>query len=199
MFVKAPSDVLDFTWDWSTWLPTGDTISGVTWTVPSGPAIALVQVPENPAVTAHATGGTFSASTYYWVVTALGPTSGETTPCSQVSSAITANGSATLTWTQSPNAGGYAIYRSTTSGSGYLYVASVTGASTTSYIDTGTATTSRTPPGVNGADMTLQTSTTATVFLGSGTASNTYPITCQISTAGGRVAQWTQNLNVVNL
>ena len=33
---KDPDETLDYTWDWSQILPTGDTISTVTWTVPSG-------------------------------------------------------------------------------------------------------------------------------------------------------------------
>ena len=199
MFVKAPNDVLDYEWDWSVWLPTGDTISGATWTVESGISIATLTPPTNPAVVANSSGGTFSANTYYWVLTALSAV-GETTPCSQVSHAIVANGSATLSWSpQIPNAIGYNIYRSTTSGSGYLFVATVTGGSTLTYTDTGTATTAQSPPGTNGADAQSSTSTSATVFIGSGTVGNTYTITCQITTVGGRTAQWTQSLNVVNL
>lgn len=90
MFVKAPSDILDFTWDWSVWLPGGDTISGITFTATSG---------------------------------------------------IT----------------------------------------------------------VEGSPAPSHTTTSATVWLGSGTASTVYQVTCQITTVGGRTAQWTQNVNVVNL
>lgn len=35
-FDKDPDEVLDFTIDWSDWLPSGDTISTSAWTVPSG-------------------------------------------------------------------------------------------------------------------------------------------------------------------
>lgn len=90
MFVKAPNDVLDYTWDWSVWLPTGDTISTVTWTVESGITKESSPAPSN-------------------------------------------------------------------------------------------------------------TTTTATVWIGSGTAGTTYTITCQITSTAGRIAQWTQNLNVVDL
>jgi len=90
LFIKAPNDILDFEWDWSIWLPTGDTISSVTWTVMSG-----------------------------------------------------------LTLESSPAAS--------------------------------------------------HTTNTATVWLGGGTAGNTYTVTCQITTAAGRVGQNTQNVNVVNL
>jgi hypothetical protein len=90
MFLKAPADVLDYEWDWSQWLPTGDTISAVTWTVASG-----------------------------------------------------------LTLETSPAAS--------------------------------------------------HTTTTATVWLGGGTAGQQYAVTCQITTAAGRISQNTQNLNVVLL
>lgn len=35
-YVKDPGDNLDYKKDWATWLPTGDTISTSTWTVPTG-------------------------------------------------------------------------------------------------------------------------------------------------------------------
>lgn len=90
MFVKAPSDILDYEWDWSVWLPTGDTISTFSFTADTG-----ITIETNPAAS--------------------------------------------------------------------------------------------------------NTTTTATVFLGGGTAGTTYNVTCQITTVGHRTAQWTQQLNVVNL
>lgn len=90
MFVKAPNDVLDYEWDWSVWLPTGDTISTVSWTAADGLTI-------------------------------------ETSPASS------------------------------------------------------------------------NTTTTATVWLGGGTAGETYNVTCEVTTAAGRVAQWSQNVNVISL
>ena len=45
MFIMGPSDVLDFEWDWSLWLPSGDTIASVVWTVS---AVGLT-VETNPA------------------------------------------------------------------------------------------------------------------------------------------------------
>lgn len=35
-FLKDPSSKLDYGFDWSLWLETGDTISTVVWTVPAG-------------------------------------------------------------------------------------------------------------------------------------------------------------------
>jgi hypothetical protein len=33
---KDPSDILDYLWDWSDWLETGETLTTVTWDVPTG-------------------------------------------------------------------------------------------------------------------------------------------------------------------
>lgn len=90
MFIKAPTDVLDYEWDWSVWLPTGDTISTFEFTVEEGLTL-------------------------------------ETDPASS------------------------------------------------------------------------NTTTSATVWIGGGTAGIIYTVTCQITTAAGRVAQNTQNVNVVDL
>lgn len=35
-FVKDPEEVLDYTLDWSEYLPAGDTVASATWTVPDG-------------------------------------------------------------------------------------------------------------------------------------------------------------------
>lgn len=35
-FLKDPDAVLDYGFDWSEWLQTGETLSSATWTVPSG-------------------------------------------------------------------------------------------------------------------------------------------------------------------
>jgi hypothetical protein len=41
-FVKDPAGIIDYTVRWSSWLPSGDTISSSTWTVPA----VLVKVSE---------------------------------------------------------------------------------------------------------------------------------------------------------
>ena len=59
-FVKDPNAVLDYTFDWSDWLPTGDTISSYTVTVATG----LTKVSDSStttAVTVWLSGGTVGA------------------------------------------------------------------------------------------------------------------------------------------
>jgi hypothetical protein len=34
--IKDPEAILDYTIDWSEWLPEGDTLAAATWTVPAG-------------------------------------------------------------------------------------------------------------------------------------------------------------------
>jgi hypothetical protein len=41
-FIKDPAGIIDYTVRWSSWLPSGDTISSSSWTVPAG----LVKVSE---------------------------------------------------------------------------------------------------------------------------------------------------------
>lgn len=43
---KSPNDVLDYTYDWTSWIPTGDTINTSTWTAQSG-----ITVETSPAAT----------------------------------------------------------------------------------------------------------------------------------------------------
>lgn len=89
-FVKAPDDTLDYEWDWSVWMPTGDTISTVSFTAADGITIESSPAPSN-------------------------------------------------------------------------------------------------------------TTTTATIWLGGGTSGDTYDVTCQITTAAGRIAQWSQPVNIIDL
>jgi hypothetical protein len=41
-FIKDPQGIIDYTIRWTSWLPSGDTISTSTWTVPAG----IVKVSE---------------------------------------------------------------------------------------------------------------------------------------------------------
>lgn len=92
-------------------------------------------------------GGTFTAGTYYYVVTALTATS-ESVQSSQLSVITAANDQVAVSWNPVIGATGYRIYRSTTPGvfGASSLVASVAGGATVNYTDTGAATTAGTPP-----------------------------------------------------
>lgn len=61
-FLKDPAAQLDYEFDWSTWLASGETISSATVTVPSGMTLDS-QVDAADSVTAWLTGGT-AGNTY---------------------------------------------------------------------------------------------------------------------------------------
>lgn len=76
-FRKDPAAVLDYKFDWSTWLPTGDTISTVTITAATGITVDSSSITDgDTSVTVWLSGGT--AGSYYTVackiVTAQGRT-----------------------------------------------------------------------------------------------------------------------------
>jgi hypothetical protein len=60
VFVLGPGDVLDFEWDWSLWLPTGDTIASAAWTPATGLTVANTPAASNTttAATVWIDGGT---------------------------------------------------------------------------------------------------------------------------------------------
>lgn len=89
--------------------------------------------------TTSSSGGTFSAGTYNWAVTAFNE-SGETNLSNDVFTTLVANGSQVINWAAITGARGYNIYRYTSSPANGHLVATVT-AGTTTYTDTGTATT----------------------------------------------------------
>jgi PilX N-terminal len=100
-----------------------------------------------PGLTAATTGGSFPKSTtYYYVVTALGPWGeNQGTEANITTGSTTSTNKIKLTWTAVTGATGYRVYRGTSAGgeTGYLSQA----AGTTSYTDTnGTALTAGTPP-----------------------------------------------------
>lgn len=97
--------------------------------------------PSTLAATPNVGGGTFGAGTYYWKISATN-TAGETLPSSEVTAAVAASGTCTLTWTAVPGATGYRVYRATSSGGENTtpaFVAAVSGGSIATYTDTGTA------------------------------------------------------------
>jgi len=116
----------------------------------AGSPLATLPPPSGVSATAVATGGTFAAATYYWKVTATNG-QGETTGSAEVSSAIAANGSATIAWTAVSGATGYRVYRSTTAGGESATPALVWSGTGTSVTDTGAAATAGAVPAVNTA------------------------------------------------
>ena len=60
-YIKDPDAVLDYQWNWATWLPTGDTIASATVTAETG---LTVDSDSNTAtvVTAWLSGGTVGES-----------------------------------------------------------------------------------------------------------------------------------------
>ncbi len=104
-------------------------------------------VPSGITAGSPASGGSFAAGTYYWVVTATNA-AGETIQSSQVSATLSASQKIAISWTQVPGATGYKVYRSTTSGTygSSSLLTSITNGTTVSYTDTGSATATGTPP-----------------------------------------------------
>jgi len=61
-FIKDPVEVLDYVWDWSSWLAVGETISTATVTVPTGITLDST-THDTDSVTAWISGG--AAGAYY--------------------------------------------------------------------------------------------------------------------------------------
>jgi hypothetical protein len=121
---KAPDDVLDYMWNWGNWMPSGDSISTVNWTIPETYLAPPAHLIDSPS----ANGGSFAANAYYWVVTAVND-AGETTPSNEVTATLTGTTSSVgLGWNPVPGATGYNVYRgSNTSGTPVTVDGSATG------------------------------------------------------------------------
>lgn len=119
---------------------------------------APIPAPTQNAPTVSGSGGTLAAGTYYYIVTST-TVAGEsvlqvTGANNQVSATTTGTTSeVALSWNQVTDATGYKIYRSTTSGSygASSLLTTIALGSTVTFTDTGAATTTGTPPAVNGA------------------------------------------------
>lgn len=79
-FVKDPNAVLDYKWDWTQWLASGDTISSANVTITSGDVVKDSQSNTTTAVTAWISAGTVSteAQVTARIVTAQGRTDDRT-------------------------------------------------------------------------------------------------------------------------
>lgn len=107
--------------------------------------------------TPSTSGGTFTAGTYYWVITATNA-NGETTKSDEVTATLTGSASSVaLSWALSRGATGYKVYRGTTAGTEGTLVTTLTGNGTLTYTDTGSAGTSASPPGTNTAEASANT------------------------------------------
>jgi uncharacterized phage protein gp47/JayE len=113
----------------------------------SNSAVTTLSAPQGLSAIQSSTSGSLTATTYYYVVTALND-NGETTASDQASVAISSGGSATLTWSSVVGATEYKIYRSTSSGSGFKLL---TFTGTNYYVDTGYPTGIDAPPTANTA------------------------------------------------
>ena len=116
------------------------------------------------ATPATTTGGTLTAATYYYVVTALGiqgalntTNAVETIVSNEVDAVISGSlNSVSLTWSPVTGATGYNVYRGSSSGGENVLVGQVLsingGIPTAAYTDLGTISTSQSPPGSSPAN-----------------------------------------------
>lgn len=120
------------------------------------PPTSLLAPPVQLAGSTSTSGGTLpTASTYKYYVTAI-TSAGETTVSNEITIGPTGAGSTnsnTVNWTPVANATGYKIYRTAAAGGTgtELFLASVTGQSTATYLDTGANTPAGALPGSNTA------------------------------------------------
>ncbi|TDH48493.1 hypothetical protein E2F47_23540 [Mycobacterium eburneum] len=187
MFAKDPSAVLDYTIDWTAWLPAGDTIVSAVWTPSAGVGIGAITAPASLAVSTQNQGGSLAAGTYYWVVTATNA-KGETTVSNEVNGVTTGStGAAVLTWQAVGAATGYKVYRGTAAGAENVLVATIGSGATVTYTDTG-GSAAGTPPTSNTAitEASTNTTTTATAWISGVAAGQNGTATCHITTAAGR-------------
>lgn len=105
---------------------------------------AALAAPTLTGGTTNASGGTFTAGTYFWKVTAV-TGYGETTGSNEVSATLVLNGSKNLSWTAVAGAEQYKVYRGTVTNTQNVLVTTL-GSASLSYVDTGSAGTAATVP-----------------------------------------------------
>lgn len=123
------------------------------------PPIAGLAAPVVTLGATAGTGGTHTAGTKYWRVTALNA-NGETIASNVVSATLTSTSTQVLNWGAVSGATGYNVYRGTVPGQENTLVSAV-GAVTT-YTDAGAAGTPQTPPVVDSTGRGTQVITTGT-------------------------------------
>lgn len=123
-------------------------------------------------VTATIAVGTLPANTYYYKVTALGPT-GETLGSNEVTVTTTGEtSSVTLSWGAVSGATGYKVYRGTSAGAESVYYSP---GNVTTFTDTGASGTNGTVPSSNSTTLAAPTANTPTTATTGGTlAAATY-------------------------
>jgi hypothetical protein len=106
------------------------------------PPVGATSPPLALTATAQVGGGTFTAATYFWVVTAIS-SKGESLASNELSATIALNGTCLLTWTLPTDATSVRVYRGTSAGAESIYFAL---GKVSTYTDTGAAGTAGTPP-----------------------------------------------------
>lgn len=133
--------------------------------------VTLPGVVTQNALATSTTGGTLAAATYFYKVTAILP-GGETLASNERSIVTTGTTSSnTVSWVAMPGALGYNVYRGTSTGGENLYYG-VSGGSTTSFLDTGTAGISATPPASALTNSVLSYATLSSVVLNANSTGN---------------------------
>lgn len=126
-------------------------------------------VPSTLTQTPSASGGSFAAGTYFWVITAT-TAAGESTKSNEISTTFTGSASSNaLAWTQVLGATGYKVYRGTTAGGEGALITTIGSGATITYTDTGTAGSAGTPSVLNNAAILAPTGLGVTPSASGGT------------------------------
>lgn len=133
---------------------TGGAANGAVYSMTFWTALPLTP-PVMGTPTTAATGGTLTATTYFYRLTAFNAL-GEGIAGAEVSQTTTGSTSTvTIPWTAVAGATGYKLYRSTSTGT-EIFLTSISGGSTITYTDTGSITPSGSgPPSTDGTGGTF--------------------------------------------